>query len=336
MLGECGSQVTKRQISWPSAVRRTGCCRICCMRRVRAFTGRTWWRRKSWWATTFASKQQSTWLHENDRHSPESILHTTKLDFMVCPLCSWISWNFCSPPTIWLYLQASPGLSEVPWPMLRFSLPHSPSLALSQTAAVAAQARGSTPCCRQYLQKPPQGLSLCSMNLSILSKVGHWVLSLIDFYGTCWSPYTFYTKLPEITDCHSSQSNEVTLKGGMQLAKILKSSGCASILKRKLLAIIVTSASFKRSMVASTHSFEVSKANTSAARCDRMTVHWPKQQPISKMRSPSCGRHLASCRNNLVLATTSTDPQPPGPVDQGSMGSSWSNLGIQPMWGSPG
>lgn len=75
-------QVTKRQISWPSAVRRTGCCRICCMRRVRAFTGRTWWRRKSWWATTFASKQQSTWLHENDRHSPESIPHTTKLDFM--------------------------------------------------------------------------------------------------------------------------------------------------------------------------------------------------------------------------------------------------------------
>ena len=52
VLGECGShhQVTKRQISWPSAVRRTGCCRICCMRRVRAFTGRTWWRRKSWWA----------------------------------------------------------------------------------------------------------------------------------------------------------------------------------------------------------------------------------------------------------------------------------------------
>lgn len=92
--------------------------------------------------------------------------------------------------------------------MLRFSLPHSPSLALSQTAAVAAQARGSTPCCRQYLQKPPQGLSLCSMNLSILSKVGHWVLSLIDFYGTWWSPYTFYTKLHEITDCHSSQSNK--------------------------------------------------------------------------------------------------------------------------------
>ena len=42
----CGS-VAKRQISVPSLVLLTGCCKICCIRRRRTLTGRTWWQ-NSW------------------------------------------------------------------------------------------------------------------------------------------------------------------------------------------------------------------------------------------------------------------------------------------------